>query len=152
MRALKHIAKELKLTLNAFKAHNLALIGERLPTKRPLTLWVSPEGVSPLRALLKPHLERFKVGGPLYVNGQTQRLSAGLTPTRGAPLRPWTPNATSHLLSSSPSKGRYEVSAGESLFSISLRVGVSMTDLRAWNALSARDPLKVGRSLRLSPP
>jgi hypothetical protein len=152
VRALKYIAKELKLTLSTFKAHNLALIGERLPTKRSLTLWVPPEGVSPLRALLKPHLERFQVGGPLYVNGQTQRLSAGLTPTRGAPLRPWAPNTTAHLPSSPSSKGRYEVSAGESLFSISLRVGVSMSDLRAWNTLSARDPLKIGRSLRLSPP
>jgi LysM repeat protein len=47
---------------------------------------------------------------------------------------------------------RYEVSAEDSLFSISLRVGVSMSELRAWNGLSARDPLKVGRSLRLSPP
>ena len=46
-----------------------------------------------------------------------------------------------------PLEVTHRVSAGESLWSISRRYGVSMDDLRGWNGLGARPVLRIGQSL-----
>lgn len=52
------------------------------------------------------------------------------------------------------SKGRYVVKNGDTLWSISQRFGVAVTDLQRWNALGKRGQksLQVGRALVVAPP
>jgi membrane-bound lytic murein transglycosylase D len=44
------------------------------------------------------------------------------------------------------------VQPGETLWLLSQRYGVSVADLRRWNAMSARDVLKAGQRLMVAPP
>jgi lipoprotein NlpD len=65
---------------------------------------------------------------------------AGRSPTRTAAPRP------------GPQSGFHTVRAGETLYSISFRYGLSVQALAAWNNLGDGTLIRVGQRLRLSPP
>jgi LysM repeat protein len=59
--------------------------------------------------------------------------------------------ATTPIPAKSASKQKYVVQQGDTLYSIAKRFGYSMSDIMAWNGLSA-DELPLGKTLIVSPP
>lgn len=76
--------------------------------------------------------------------------------TDGGATRPTAPSTATTSVTPSgsetiPDSGQYIVKSGDSLWKISRRFGVSIDNLRQWNALDS-DTLQIGRVLLLRPP
>ena len=133
--SLETIAQVVGLELINLRHHNPALISAQLPLDTPFIIWVPPSGVEPLKRHLKAGLLKSKRLGPLYVGADAEEAS---------PRAP--------LAQAEPPESSYEVQAGDSLFLISARFGISVERLRSWNQLSSSTPLRRGQLLKTSPP
>lgn len=88
--------------------------------------------------------------------GQQIKVSSqpgGTTPTPAAPTAPTpalVPAAAPAALSPAPTAASYTVRAGDTLSGIAAKHGVSLSDLLAWNQLSATKMIHPGQQLKLN--
>ena len=151
--SLAAVALAVGVDLRTFKEQNPGLVGDRLPLNQTFTIWLPPAAVPLLRAHLGRGVRSWADLGELYPARAVAPALAARPPTPAPPPAPpaLTPPEVLATRRAEEEEG-YRVKGGDSLFLLSARFGVSVSELREWNALTPMTPLRQGQPLRLSPP
>jgi LysM repeat protein len=142
------ISLALKMNLRDFRRVNPALVGKRLPLGIPFSLWIPPGSTQRLKGHLGrgARIRELKPSDPVTVSAvNLNQPSTDDDTDRGST----SPQRNSKI---DPQKIEYTVQLGDSLWLIAHKSGVSVDQLRAWNMLSNRAPLRQGQILAVRPP
>ena len=144
------ISRDYGVDLRTLASWNSMAPGDVLSVGRELVVWTKEPAPAPQAAPSTP------IATPSAVKAQTA-ASAGTPAARvdATPASTRAPGSGSAVTSVSALKSpqvrqvTYVVRSGDSLYSISRRFRVSMTDLRQWNGVAAEKVLKPGQRLKM---
>ena len=144
------ISREYGVDMSKLASWNSMAPGDTLSVGRELVVWTKEPAAAAQASLAAPTATASPAKTQTSAPPEAATARVDATPTSARPAgAAATPTNVSALKSPQVRQVTYVVRAGDSLYSISRRFRVSVTDLREWNGVAAEKVIKPGQRLKM---